>query len=48
MGKKKTNRKNCGDDSLEFEIREAKKRYDDFPYWKKEHFKSVRRSVFGE
>ena len=30
-------------DDIDFEIQEAKKAYDNFPYWKKEHFKRMRK-----
>lgn len=30
-------------EELDFEIQEAKKAYDNFPYWKKEHFKRMRK-----
>ena len=35
-------------EEIDFEIAEAKKRYEEFPYYLKEHFKSVRRSIFGD
>lgn len=37
---------NEDDYDIEFEIQEAKKQCADFPYWKKEQFKSIRRAIF--
>lgn len=34
-------------EELEFEIQEAKKQYDKFPYYKKKQFESIRKAVFG-
>jgi len=35
------------EDWIELEIKEAKKRYDAFPEWKKKHYQRIRNSVFS-